>query len=82
MKTETETKRRGRPAGSVSFVRVRMSDLAKLVGSDASVPVSKIWLRNNGLNVTVAELPQIPQVIDEQPEENEPRIEFSLTQFD
>jgi len=81
MNTESNQKRRGRPAGSNSFVRVRVADLVQLVGNNVSVPVSKVWLRENGIEATQAVAVAIPQVI-EQPQENLPKIEFSLTKFD
>jgi hypothetical protein len=81
MNTDANAKRRGRPAGSNSFVRVRVSDLAKLVGENASVPVSKVWLRDNGIQTAQPVVAVIPQVIEEA-EESAPKIEFSLTTFE
>jgi hypothetical protein len=81
MNNESNIKRRGRPAGSNSFVRVRVADLVKLVGDNVSVPVSKVWLRENGIEAAQPVALVVPQVI-EAPEENAPKIEFSLTSFD
>jgi hypothetical protein len=70
--------KRVRPVGSNSFVRVRISDLVKVSGSNAIIPVSRVWLREN--NIEVAQLVQnnvaaIPK------ESSEEKIEFSLTTF-
>jgi hypothetical protein len=81
MNTESNIKRRGRPAGSNSFVRVRVADLVRLLGNNVSVPVSKVWLRENGIEATQAVSMVVPQVAEE-PQENQPKIEFSLTSFD
>lgn len=79
MNSNTNPKRRGRPSGSNSFVRIRLSDLMKIVGDGAVVPVSRIWLRDNGIeaNQPVAMI-SVPNA--ETPREE--KIEFSLTSFD
>ena len=71
---------RGRPAGSSSFVRIRACDLIKMVGEMAVIPVSKVWLRENGLEFSE---PQI-KVITAAPavEETEEKIQFSITTFE
>ena len=52
MQTTSPTpKRRGRPAGSTSFVNVTMEELQKRFGSAQAIPVSRIWLRKLGIEV-------------------------------
>lgn len=80
MNSQPNEKRRGRPAGSNSFVRVRITDLIKLVGDGAVVPISKVWMRENGLGVAEAVAVNIPTV--QAPVETEEKIAFSLTTFD
>jgi hypothetical protein len=71
---------RGRPAGSTSFVRVRMKDLINIIGDMGTVPVSKVWLRENGIEEEVNKpLAPISLIGKEEPEE---KIEFSLTTFE
>lgn len=76
MSNEAQTKRRGRPAGSTSFVRVNISDLLDAVGMNSRIVVSKKWLEEIGLTVEtpVATLSPIREVVEEQP-----KIEFVLT---
>jgi hypothetical protein len=76
MSNETQTKRRGRPAGSTSFVRVNISDLLDAVGKNARVMVSKKWLEEIGLTIDapVATLAPIREAVEEQP-----KIEFTIT---
>jgi hypothetical protein len=76
MKNET-SKKRGRPAGSNSFTKVKLADLICLVGEGAVVPVSKIWLRENSVDISPASV----KVINEAKEE-QPQIEYSMTSFD
>ena len=44
-------RKRGRPAGSTSFVRVKIADLIGLLGTNVTVTVSKKWLTEIGLDV-------------------------------
>jgi len=81
MNAEANTKRRGRPAGSNSFVKIKTSDLIRLIGENGIVPVSKVWLREMG--VVVGEQPapiQITAAVE--PVAEEEKISFSLTTFD
>jgi hypothetical protein len=81
MSQEQPKKTRGRPSGSNSFVKMRLCDLSNLLGSNAVIPVSKVWLRENGIStgetLTPVVLPAAPAPVVEQP-----KIEFSLTTFD
>jgi hypothetical protein len=76
MSNEAHTKRRGRPAGSTSFVRVNISDLINSMGPNAKIVVSKKWLEEIGLTVETpaVTLAPIREVVEEQP-----KIEFVLT---
>ena len=51
MNSDNTKRSKGRPAGSNSFIRIRACDLIKMVGEMAVIPVSKVWLRENGLDV-------------------------------
>jgi len=79
MNTQQETKRRGRPSGSTSFVRINISDLLNAVGQNSRVGVSEKWLEEIGLTL---ESPA-PKLIALQPEapKEQPKIEFSVTSF-
>lgn len=81
MNNETQIKRRGRPAGSNSFERIRMADLVSLVGENGTVPVSKLWLREMGVAIGQEPAPiQIAAV--SAPVTEEDKIAFSFTTFD
>ena len=84
---EPKKKRRGRPKGSTSFVRVSMSDLLGAVGSKSNVVVSKKWLEEIGLTVAPAPVKVIDGSYDTKngtqlAEQTEEKIEFSVTSFD
>jgi len=80
MNQENIKRSKGRPVGSHSFIRIRACDLIKMVGEMAVIPVSKVWLRENGLE------PQEPQIKIvapiTAPEETEEKIQFSITNFE
>jgi hypothetical protein len=83
MNSDNTKRGKGRPAGSNSFVRVRLCDLVNLIGANATVPVSKVWLRENGFEEAVnAPLPTISFRVAEPEAEPEEKIEFSLTTFE
>lgn len=74
----TETKRRGRPAGAKSLVNITLRQLNELFPLDASVPVGAIWLREYGVTVQSA----APIIVQEaEPEVEEEKIQFSVTHF-
>jgi hypothetical protein len=79
MSNET-TKRRGRPAGSTSFVKVKLQDLIALVGEGAVVPVSKIYLRENSIDISQQPVKMVLSAANEI--EEQPKIEFSMTSFE
>ncbi len=78
---QAQSKTRGRPAGSNSFIRMRLSDLAAQMGENCVVPVSKVWLRENGIT-TGETLTPIALPIAAVPVPVEEKISFSLTSFD
>ena len=62
---DTNKPKRGRPAGSTSFIRVRLRDLVRHLGEDNTAVVSKKWLTQVGLAVkTESPLIQIQPVSD------------------
>ena len=73
-------KKRGRPRGSTSFTRVKLSDLAKQVGSEATVVVSKRWLEDIGLTIDPTPI-KTTEAIREVAEPEE-KIQFSINTFD
>jgi hypothetical protein len=78
MSNETHTKRRGRPAGSTSFVRVKLSDLIAAVGVNANIVVSKKWLEEIGLTTETPALTILPQAA---PAVEMEKIQFSFAPF-
>ena len=72
-------KKRGRPRGSTSFTRVKLSDLAKQVGSEATVVVSKRWLEDIGL--TIDPTPTKTTEAIREVAEPEEKIQFSVNSF-
>jgi hypothetical protein len=76
----TSTKTRGRPKGAVSNVNISLRQLNELFPLDAVIPVGAVWLREYGVSV---EKPQ-PLVVTEAslPEQEEEKIQFSVTRFD
>ena len=81
MSNEAHAKRRGRPAGSNSFVKLRLSDLIRIVGEGAVVPVSKVWLRENGIQ-SGDTVPTPILVRAATPKEEEQKISFSISTFE
>jgi hypothetical protein len=79
MNSDNTKRSKGRPSGSNSFVKIRLCDLEKLVGTMAVVPVSKVWLRENGI-VTPENIS--PVAVATAPEQQEEKIQFSLTTFE
>lgn len=78
MNTESP-KRRGRPPGSNSFAKVKLQDLISMVGENAVVKVSTLWLREN--NIGIEQKTNLISISSE-PEEPESKISFSVTNFD
>jgi len=80
MNTDNIKRSKGRPVGSHSFVRIRACDLIKMVGEMAVVPVSKVWLRENGLELVEPQIKIVATAVA--PEQTEEKIQFSLTTFE
>ena len=80
MNTDNIKRSKGRPVGSHSFVRIRACDLIKMVGEMAVVPVSKVWLRENGLELVEPQIKIVATAVA--PEQTEEKIQFSLTKFE
>jgi hypothetical protein len=81
---ETPKRGRGRPAGSNSFEHVQIKHLLNFLSEDASIPVSKIWMRDT-LGVIIAARPI--QVITndgvrDAEEQTEEKVQFALETFE
>lgn len=82
--SNTPKRGRGRPKGSTSFVKIRLSDLIDNFGKNASIPVSKRWLEGVGFDFDEKPAPKvekaspvrITQVVEEQ--EPEQTIQFNI----
>ena len=73
-------KKRGRPVGSNSFAKIKMSDLLNLVGQDGTVSVSKVWLKQ--LGVDLVEKPATIRLSPVTQADEQPKIEFAITSFE
>lgn len=78
---QEQTKQRGRPKGSNSFVKLKLSDLISIVGADGVVPVSKVWLREKNIDI-VENVSKIRLAAAEEPVAPEEKIEFAITSFE
>jgi hypothetical protein len=67
-------RKRGRPAGSTSFIRVRLVDLVGHLGSNGNVVVSKKWLEDIGFSAEPPPIEILYPVKD--PVDN--KIQFSV----
>jgi len=73
-----KAKKRGRPAGSTSFTRIKLRDLADQLGQEATIVVSKRWLEDIGLTVDPSPVKKEPLREVGEPEE---KIQFSVNTF-
>jgi len=80
MNQENIKRSKGRPAGSNSFVRIRARDLIAMVGESAIIPVSKVWLRENGIELVAPQMTIVSDMPVAEPQEE--KIQFSLTTFE
>ena len=80
MNQENIKRSKGRPAGSNSFVRIRARDLIAMVGESAIIPVSKVWLRDNGVELVSPQMTIVAEAPVAEPQEQ--KIQFSLTTFE
>lgn len=82
--SNTPKRGRGRPKGSTSFVKIRLSDLIDNFGKNASIPVSKRWLEGVGFDFDEKPAPKVekasPVRIAQVAEEQEPEqtIQFNI----
>jgi len=77
---ETPKRGRGRPAGSNSFEHVQIKHLLNFLSEDASVPVSKLWMRDT-LGVIIAARP-IQVIQNHEEEQTEEKVQFALNTFE
>lgn len=80
----TPKRGRGRPHGSNSFEHVQIKHLLNFLSEDASIPVSKIWMRDTlGCIIEARPLQVIksdePSHTVEQPEE---KVQYALETFE
>ena len=75
----TETKKRGRPAGAKSLVNVTLRQLNELFNQDTAIPVGSVFLREFGVSVQSP----TPLIVVEAAESIEPKetIQFTMTDF-
>lgn len=79
---ETPKRGRGRPAGSNSFEHVQIKHLLNFLSEEASIPVSKLWMRDT-LGVIIAARPiQVIQNEHTPSEETEEKIQFAINTFE
>ena len=78
---QDKTKQRGRPKGSNSFVKLKLTDLISIVGADGIVPVSKVWLREKNVDILESSA-KIQLAAAEEPVAPEEKIEFAITSFE
>ena len=73
---ENNAKRRGRPAGSTSFQKVKLSDLTNNLGPNAAVIVSKKWLDTIGFEVVDTKTTKVQAVATDDLDE---KIQFVVS---
>jgi hypothetical protein len=79
---------RGRPSGSNSFENVQIKQLLGLLSPEASIPVSKKWLRDT-LGLMAAERPiqvivsnPIVDKFEDEEEETQEKVQFAMHSFE
>lgn len=75
----TETKKRGRPAGAKSTVSITLRQLNELFPLDTAVPVGAVWLREYGVSVQSPAPLIVTEAAAETPAEE--KIQFNITDF-
>jgi len=69
--------KRGRPAGKSSFVRVDLKTLNDLFRSQHHIPVSSVWLREQGYELT--DSAPVPVQISQTQREPEEKVEMTFS---
>jgi hypothetical protein len=69
-------RKRGRPAGSTSFARVKIADLIAQLGTNFTVTVSKKWLEDIGLEVDSGKPNRVIAAVESE-ESLENKIQFT-----
>lgn len=67
-------RKRGRPAGSISFARVKIADLIAQLGTNFTITVSKKWLEDIGLEVDSDKPNRVIAAV----ESEEDKIQFTI----
>jgi hypothetical protein len=67
-------RKRGRPAGSTSFARVKIGDLTAQLGTNCTITVSKKWLEDIGLEVDSDKPNRVIAAV----ESEEAKIQFTI----
>jgi hypothetical protein len=82
--TATVKRGRGRPHGSNSFENVQIKHLLNFLSEDASIPVSKIWMRDTlGCIIEARPLQVIKNDDASIPvEETQEKVQYSLETFE
>ena len=78
-------KRRGRPKGSTSFIKIDLNHLVSQLGKETAIMVSKKWLddlKELGLWRKSSDKPVKIAPVAVAPEEPEAKIQFSINRFD
>ena len=65
----------GRKKGATSFTNITLAQLQEIVGARASIPVSRVWLENMGVEANQEKVSITPAP---KPQEVEQKIEFVL----
>jgi len=79
---ETPKRGRGRPSGSNSFEHVQIKNLLAFLSEDASIPVSKLWMRDT-LGVIIAARPiQVIRNEEHTEEQTQEKVQFALNTFE
>jgi hypothetical protein len=81
---ETPKRGRGRPAGSNSFEHVQIKHLLNFLSEDASIPVSKIWMRDTlGCIIEARPIQVIKNDEASTPvEETQEKVQYALETFE
>jgi hypothetical protein len=82
MNNQAEKRGRGRPLGVSPYIKVSLQELSEYFGPKFMIPIPRAWMKE--LGVDIGEQPAIiaPSPVEEEyEEEEESKIEFSITSF-